>query len=447
MVSGTSAAPASTTSASGPLARRFAGGVAWNFVATVSMQGSTFLANLLLANLLGAPAFGRYALTLGTLQAIGGVAGLGLGTAATRFVAEWRTSDRERAGRFIGLCRAIAWIAALVAAGLLLVSADALSGRVLQTVEVAPMLRVGAIPAIAIVLSSVHAGALAGLEQYAALGRAALASGVAYVGGVVLGGWAGGANGAVIGLAASGVVQVLLLDAALRRAMRTLQLPVVRAEVGRERDILLHWVLPNLIGGLTSVPALWALQAILANRVGTTVVGFYTAAVNLMTVVLVLPNVAVSVGMALLSHSQGGVDASARRAVLQWNLLFTSVATAGGALVVGLAGGWLLTRYGRDFESALPALRILLGAAVIEGLGTVANQLVQSRRRVWLALGLINLPRDLAFPLLAWWFTPRYGVTGAAMAYAGGRSIGFVGTLLCAWLSAPRATAVAEPCR
>ena len=67
------------------LMRRFGSGLLWNTIAVGFNQGSTLVANLLLANLLGRSGFGGYAVALGTVQAAAQLASLGMGSTASRF--------------------------------------------------------------------------------------------------------------------------------------------------------------------------------------------------------------------------------------------------------------------------------------------------------------------------------------------------------------------------
>jgi O-antigen/teichoic acid export membrane protein len=78
---------------------RLVRGVGWNLVATVFNQGSTLALNVVLANLWGVRLFGQFAMVQSTIAAITAGAQAIVATAATRYAAELRTSDRVRAGR------------------------------------------------------------------------------------------------------------------------------------------------------------------------------------------------------------------------------------------------------------------------------------------------------------------------------------------------------------
>jgi len=69
----------------------------------VIAQGANLAASVITARLLGREQFGEYGIVQSTVGMLGVFAGLGLGVTATRYVAEFRTSDPARAGRIVAL--------------------------------------------------------------------------------------------------------------------------------------------------------------------------------------------------------------------------------------------------------------------------------------------------------------------------------------------------------
>ena len=74
----------------------------------MSNQGATLAINLILANLLGRTAFGEYAIIYASVLTVVAISTLGIGSSATKYVAEFRLVDKERTARILGLCSATA---------------------------------------------------------------------------------------------------------------------------------------------------------------------------------------------------------------------------------------------------------------------------------------------------------------------------------------------------
>ncbi len=139
-------------------------GVGFNLVAAVFNQGSTFLVNVVVANLLGRERFGEYTMVLATVATLGTLGQLSMGYTATKHIAEFRSIDPERTSRILGLCARRFRSRHLAA----LVLASAAADRRADAQSPRPHLR--AAPAAAAVfftvLNGFLAGALAGLESY-----------------------------------------------------------------------------------------------------------------------------------------------------------------------------------------------------------------------------------------------------------------------------------------
>ena len=79
------------------IAKRLARGSLWSLAGSATSRLLVLLAMVLVARVLGKASFGEF----GLIQATLGVAGLGLGGTATRFVAQYARIDPDRAGRVI----------------------------------------------------------------------------------------------------------------------------------------------------------------------------------------------------------------------------------------------------------------------------------------------------------------------------------------------------------
>jgi O-antigen/teichoic acid export membrane protein len=432
---------------SGEIPQRFRRGIAWNLVATVASQGSTFVANILIASTIGQAQFGRYGIVLSTIQLLSAFSGLSLGYAATRYLAEFRDTDVTRAGRVYGNAKLGIYVLALLMAGALALFAGSIALHLLDAPDLKPLLRVAAVAVFFITVSGFRTGVLSGLEAYRELAWTSGLAAVCYLalcaGGAVV--W--GVEGAVAGLALSAIIQWLLVGQAVRDALKRFGIAASYQFGEEEAAIVRRFLLPGAISGLTAAPALWTAQAVLArSNSGFTEMALYTAAYNLMAIVLFLPNVANTVGMTLLNHVLSRRDGTLFKDVF-WMNLWASLLVAGiGALGILAVAPWLLRAYGTGFQAALPVLAILLTAALPEALTLALNQLLQSRERMWTAILWVNIPRDSLIVIAAFALVPRYGARGLAAAYLFGRVIALLAIVIAAYrIGGTRITTAAQP--
>jgi O-antigen/teichoic acid export membrane protein len=400
------------------LRARFRHGITWNVVNAVFTQGSVFLSNIVVANLLGREIFGEYGMIQSTMLTLSGIAQVATGVTATKYVAEFRSTDKEKTGRILGLCSAVTFATGCVATLLLLAGAPWLASHTLRAPHLAQGITIAAGFVMFSVINGYQAGALAGLEGYRILARAGIIQGPLHLAVCGFGAWFWGLEGALGGLVASAAGRWLLYHRALRTAGREHGIFMTYAGLRTERRIILGFAVPAALSGLTSMPALWLANAFLVRQeAGFSQMGLYSAATTLRTLVLFLPALFNNVGMSLLNNEKGLGNEASYRKIFWFNLGATVGIAAVGAAIVSLAGPWLLRAFGREFPAGNPVLLILMLSTLPEIVAVSSAQIVQSREKLWLSLAFIALPRDISIVVLAFFLTPLYGAIGLAWAY------------------------------
>ena len=398
---------------------RLSRGIGWNLAGAVFNQGSTFLVNVFLANDLGRTVFGKYAILQSTVLMLATLAQLACGYTATKYVAEFRTSDPSRAGRVLGLCYLVAAAMAFVAALLMLTAAPWIAGSILHVPSLVPTLRIASGAVLFTVLNGFLMGALAGLEDYRKLAAAFVASGICYVVFCGAGTLLAGLDGAVVGLGLSGLAQWFFLRAAVRAACAKQAIVIDWAGAWSERRIVATFTLPAALSGFVSMPAFWLANALVVRSAdGLSQIALYGAANSFRTIVLFAPAIVNNVGMSLINHQRGLRD-DRRYSKLFWaNFGLTAGAVAAGAVVIVALGPRILRVFGRDFMVGSNVLNVLMLAAIAEAACLAVYQAIQSRGKLWLSFVAVSLPRDVSIVVLAYFLAPRSGALGLSWAYA-----------------------------
>lgn len=412
------------------LAARIQSGVFFNLLATGFNQGSTLLVNLIVANLIGLEAFGRYTMILATVATVATFAQLSMGYTATKHVAEFRSISKERASRVLGLCAAVSGVAAVLAATALGFGAPWLAGSVLGAPGLTVEVRIAATAVLFVVLNGFGSGALAGLESYRGLARAGVASGAIYLLVCSTLAWQYGLRGAVIGVAVSGAAQTGLLAILLTREATKQRLRLRFDGLWQERSLVTRFALPASLTGLITMPAVWLGTAILAQQpAGFAQVALFGAANSFRIMVLFVPQAVNNVGMSIMNNSRQS-SAAAYREVFWINALLTATVAIGAAAIIFLAATPLLQLFGPSFVEGRLALGILLVAAIIEAVAIAAYQLVVTHSRIWGSLLAVSLPRDVTLVLLATLLIPGFGAAGLAAAHAIGWTLALCGIVV-----------------
>ena len=402
------------------LARRFTRGISLSLVAAVFNQGSTFALNLVISTLLGKRIFGEFSLVLSTILSISVLTQVGAGYTVSKYLAEFRNHDRERAGRLIGAFFLFTLGFNCLACLALFFGAAPLAGTWLKAPQLCGEFQIGSAIVFFLSLAGFATGALTGLEAFPRIARAGVFNGLCYL--ILctsLSYWAG-LRGAVWGLLLSAILQFLSLGAAMLGELRVQQIVVRWVSPLQESQALRNFALPATSAGYLTLPFTWGSNALLVNSLGGyEQMGLYTAANNLRTLALFIPNNIVGVGTTMLNDAKGANNRSLYRKIFITNVLVVCAAAFATTLFLLLFGLKILAVYGKDFSGAYPVLTFLLCAAITDSLYIACSPDLHAQGRMWLSLGSVALPRDISLFLLAGHFIPLYGAQGLAMAACG----------------------------
>jgi O-antigen/teichoic acid export membrane protein len=412
------------------LRSRFRTGVAYNTIGAVFNQGSTFAVNIIIANLLGREVFGEYAMTQSTLATLSVIAQLAVGSTATKYIAELRSTDPQRAGRILSLLMFFSSSVAFIAAAALLILSGWLADSMLKDPALASVLAIGAGVLFFAVVNGLLMGALSGLETYRSLATALVWSGITYLAVCTGLAWQGGLKGAVIGLAISGFIQFLLLAFALLGECSAHGIKIRYAGIKQESRILLKFTLPAALS-CTGLLALWVAGTLLVQQPdGYPQMAIYSAAFSLMTASLFLPNIVNAVGMSLMNHHKGTGRGSEYRRTMWINLAVSTTIVVVAAGVLAAFGRDILRVFGKDFNAGYSVLLILLASMIVQSVSAALYQIIQSHARMWLSFLAVALPRDLTVVALAYLLIPAHGAIGFAVAYTTGYTVALISIII-----------------
>src|SRR5688572_6841883 len=139
-------------------------GLLWNVTAMVSTQGTTFVVNIVTANLLGRSLFGEFATLQSTQFALASMAQCATWITASKFVAEFRLTDKQRASRVLGLCALVNTLGAVLAAILLFFASPWIARHVFDAPKLSAGLMITAGAVLFSTMNLFQLGALVGME-------------------------------------------------------------------------------------------------------------------------------------------------------------------------------------------------------------------------------------------------------------------------------------------
>jgi O-antigen/teichoic acid export membrane protein len=402
-------------SASSPHAR-LTSATAWSVLSTVISQGQGLLVALISAHLLGKQRFGELGIINSTLSTAGIVAGFGLGLTATKYTAQLRVNDPDRAGRIVGLSLAVS-VGLGGAIGLLLFTLSPLLAlKSLGAPHLTSSLRLGCVLLFCNALNGTQLGALAGVEAFRDIARLNVIRALISLAVTVPAVWLFGVAGAVAAMVITVACLCVLAGRQLLAACNLAGVIIRYRGLTEEWRVLARFSLPAFLSGLMAGQFVWLANTILARQPGGYgEIALLSAAGQWRTLIFTLPNILCSAALPILSSEQTNQD-TYRSVMGITQSLSILVAVPLGTFVMFISDP-LMRMYGRGFVDGGP---VLIGVALgitISAIGSAMGSAIAARGLMWFG-GLQNLSWGAILLAFVAYGGSRWGARAFALGFA-----------------------------
>jgi O-antigen/teichoic acid export membrane protein len=366
------------------LRTRITKGVFWSFVGTAIAQGLTLVVSIFVARLLGQTKFGELGIINSTLGMLGVFAGLGLGTTATKYVAEFRTTDPARAGRIIGLSTIAALISgSIIALGFFIV-APWMAAKTLNAPYLTTELRFGCGLLLCNALIGMQIGTLSGLEAFKAVARVSLLRGVLTIPIMLIGTWFFGLTGAVTAMVLVAGLGIWINQRAIQKESQLAHISIIYQGIHAEWGMLWKFSLPALMSGALVGPVTWVANTWLVRGAnGYAEMGIFNAANQWRSALIFIPMVIGQVSLPILSSLFGGQYMHSYKKVLWTNLVVVTIISLMISLPIVFLSGQIMSAYGSGFSNSASVLVMLIIAAILSSSASVTGSAISSMGKMW----------------------------------------------------------------
>jgi O-antigen/teichoic acid export membrane protein len=374
------------------------------------------ISNIVCARLLGSTQFGELAIVLTTTNLFTTLFASGLSMTATKYVAEYRSSNPNRAGAIAGLSWVTSIIVGAMTALLMVLLGPWLSRSVLNAShELSTALSLGAAAMFFAALNGSQVGTLSGLEAFNRVAAGNLVRGIATI--ILVSGGAAiyGLTGALLGYVAAGAATAVFYQIAVRR--ECIQKVIVISYRFSREDFRVLWrfTLPVLVTTFSFTPAAWWSNVLLANKSGYSEAGVFAAILNWQAVILFFSGAVSGIGLPMLSNISAERDAAKYKRCLAINFVLTTAPAIAIAVPVAVCSRFIVSLYGPSFEHGSTAMALISIAAVLSAINIPVGHAIWSLDATVSAV-LFALLRGGVLVLASYVFAQQ-GATGIAVAY------------------------------
>ena len=398
------------------LASRLIRGAFWSLAGTVASRCLGLAASISAARILGKVTMGELGIIQSTVGMFSAFAGMGLGLAATKHVAEYQAKDRSLAGETIGMLSIISWTSGLLMTVVMIGVSPWLAHHNLAAPQLATPMRIGSFLLLFGVINGVQTGVLSGFEAFKSIARVNLISGLANFPLMLGGAYWWGLRGAVSALVASLAINCILNFFAVRREAAKAGVNITFKHFHRHRNLIWTFGLPGMLSGAISGPVGWITSMTLVKQPGGYAeMGIYNAASNWFQLVVFLPNLLAQVLLPILSSYAAKNDGRGLNRALVL-ATWTNVIVVFPIIAVGcVLSRFIMGLYGPGFAEGWPVLALtLISAGVLTIQGPITDRLVATSK-MW-AYFFAHIVWGMLFIGTAFLWVPAHGGAGLALA-------------------------------
>lgn len=367
-----------------PIVHRIARGGAWMALSTVVMSILGIATTICVARILGKEGFGRYGLVQSSVITFAGVAAGSMAVTSTKFLAQYRGSDPERAGRLAGLCWIVSALVGFSVTLAIYFGANWLA-VVVGEEELSQLFRIVAPSVFYATIIGAQKGMLAGFEQFRVLAIINIIIAVANLPLLVGGTWFFHVEGTILGYVLINLVNLGINSYFLRRTFTKEAFPFTFRGIFQEKDILWRFSFPHAMSSLLNTPVTWLSSVFLARQPGgIEQLGIFSAATRWRQVMLFLPATLSQPSVPVLAERLSSGDYRAVTRIL-FGTLGVIVPVCGGlTLLLMILSKPIMATFGSDFiQDGVPTLLVLLSAAFVQAVITPFSNLTTSAGRTW----------------------------------------------------------------
>lgn len=388
----------------------------WSAGLSIATQSSSFILSFALARLLGKAVFGEWGMIQNTVISVAGIAQLSMAVTATRFIAEYRTTNPRKVEAILALCSWISWGMGLLATLLLFASAGWIATSSLHAPHLEMPLRISAIYLLFLTVNGYQIGALIGFELFKPLTLIGAYYGTINAGVTLVLAWKYGLLGAMWGMSLASLLSWLAHHRVLSHYYRAHQLQPAYGHLGSEAKVLFAFALPATLSGIAGSLGLWLSNLFLVRSSGGyPQMAAFAAASSFKSLILFVPGIIARVSTPLLVNLKGGADFARFENAFSKNFWFTSAAAAGVASVLALFAPTIMLLFGKSFQGDHSVLAILAVATVFEASGAALYQRIFTAGWMWRGLSIV-IARSLILILGSYYLAPQQGAAGVAWA-------------------------------
>jgi O-antigen/teichoic acid export membrane protein len=401
----------------GKIGIRLAKGLSWSFFSGLLASSFSLLSSILVARWLGPEKYGAFGIVQSTLNTISVFIIPAVGMTATKYIAELRDRNPERAGRILGMTLGVTYCASFLVSLALCMAANFLATTVCRASGLAPLFRISSLALFFLIINGAQLGCLAGIEFFHSIAMINIVRGLITLPLMYLWVQMYGLDGAIWALAITAVVTFGASEILMHKSISKIGLPITFRNITADFRLLLTFSLPAILTSTIVLGAMWLGNIVIVRtNNGYAEFGIFNAANQWRTAILFLPSVIARPFLPILANLIGDNESRSFRITAFFSVVATATAAIGVSSLLYLFGQQIASLYGAEYSSARTAINWIILATLFAAPTIAIIQVINACGKMW-GSAIIHLLWASVF-LVALRFTPMPNAEKLAMIYA-----------------------------
>lgn len=388
---------------------RFQRGVIWNTIGILVSRFLLVIASIIVARVLGKETYGKLGIIQSTISMFGVFAGLGLGITSTKYLAEFKLKDPNKAGRIISLTNIIALAGSGVVSIVLFIFAPVIAKATLAAPDLSIYLKISSIMLFFSTVNGVQIGILTGLEKFKEIAKINTLNGVLNFLLLIAGTYFFLLIGSVWALTISVVITFWLSQLLVTKELKKFNIIINYSNCWEEKNVIWNFSVPAFFSGVLVGPVNWICNSILVNQNnGYAEMGVFNAANQWFSILLFFPGIIGNILLPILTEkiSLNEKDKSSR--ILKYSIYLNAILVLPFILIFIFLSKFIMNLYGKGFGGNELVLIYTLIAAGLFAIQSPIGNLIAASGKMWIGFAF-----NLIWGIVFIFFTYSFSNSGA----------------------------------
>lgn len=401
---------------SSELYKRIANGAFWSVLGSAIAKILVLVAGIICANILGKKGYGELGLIRSTINMFVIFGTAGMGVTATKYISQYRHSDKNEVARIYSITTLFTTISALLIALLVIIFSSKLATHALNAPHLGDSIKFAALLLFVTIINSSYQGTLSGYENFKRISINTFISSFVEASLVVIGAVLAGVDGALLGYGIGISTMMILNRFYVKKTLIQDEIHIQYKKLKlSDFNVLTKFSIPAALSSFLVVPSYWIVRTLMVRYSGFEELGIYEAADQWRVIILFIPSALSNIVLPILSSYIGNNEADTYKRALKINVILNVGISLVLAIAVSVLSKWISQSYGEGFDNTY-VLVFLAFSTVFSAFASVVGLSIVSQGKTCIGFAF-NVIWALMFVCFSV-FTLRYGYGATGVAFS-----------------------------